>query len=131
MKLLRLAIALLTLVTLANAQDTLVGKWKITWLQGGKPNVMYLVTDNPEGVQGTYTNDSAEACPVEGTFHAPGLLSLVITCSKFNIDLLGEFSHAMGEPNDDEIVGKYFAYGATQGTFRMDRQTCMLPEGCK
>lgn len=127
MKFVRLAIALLTLVTLATAQDTLSGKWKITWLQGGKPNIVNLTEDIKGHISGTYINDAKESCPVAGNTDKD--IILVVICPSWSIAMAGHYDHAMGEPSD-EVVGKYLAFGTTSGTFRMDRQICMLPEGC-
>jgi len=112
----------------------LTGKWTAKWTvpAGGKPNKITLA-DSEMLLTGTYTADSGEACPVKGS-NVVGRVSFTVTCAKFTIKMLGDVSHSMGHPEDDEIDGTYtydFETGISTGRFRMDRDTCWLPEGCK
>lgn len=116
--------------TLPAAQTTssVTDTWKISWvnLEGniGAPNTMKL-TETMGRISGTYKADDGSACPVDGTTSEG--VSLLINCSQFSIKLEGK----LGE--DGTINGNYiyFVRTASTGTFKMEKITCWLPEGCK
>jgi hypothetical protein len=117
----------------ANTQGV-TGKWTAKWTEpkGGKPNKIVLA-DSEMVLTGTYTADSGEACPVKGS-NVVGRVVFTVTCSNFTIKMIGDVAHAMGHPEDDQVVGTYtydYPNGVSTGRFQMDRDTCWLPEGCK
>ncbi len=120
-------VALLLVVTSVawGQTNNVTGKFKTTWTPaGGKPN-MILLADFGGVLNGTYTADSGEACPVTGT-HASNKVNFRVSCSKFTIDMDGTIS----EDNSDEIKGTYSSPQFATGGFTMELQFCMLPEGC-
>jgi hypothetical protein len=115
MKLAKLAVVFLALAFAVSAQtSSTTGKWKITWLQGGTPNILTLI-DKDGAVSGSYTSNTlGEACPVSGT-NNDRKISLHIVCTKWDITLNGQLS-------DDAVDGSYAAYGNSTGTFKMKKQ---------
>lgn len=110
------------------SKQGVAGKWIATWVSpaGGKPNKVKL-TDSEMLVEGTYTADSGASCPVSGS-NVVGRFAVTVTCPSFTIRMVGDVKTA------DKIEGTYtdeYGYGIVTGTFRMDRDTCVLPDGCK
>jgi len=120
----------LALALAASAQMLdLSGKWKVFWLQGGKPNAIELTEDTsarPTGFVGSYIADSGESCAVFG-FRTDRKITMRVVCEAWSINMAGVL-----QDDDGTIVGTYTAYDDTvSGDFRMERIYCMLPEGCK
>lgn len=100
---------------------SLTGKWKVTWLNGGTPNKLQL-TDTDGNITGTFAADGGDSCVVAGTTSA-GIVSLQVTCAKFNIQMKGQLKEM-------DVTGNYVAYGNVSGEFKMEKIICWLPEGC-
>ncbi len=126
-------LALLSLAPFALAQKNgdnlpkpnLNGKWTIHWFVDGKEagtrNTINLTETNGT-FSGSFLADSGESCPVTGTLdNAKAVLQ--VSCAKFAISLDGLLK-------GNEIDGDYTAYGNSHGSFRMEKLTCWLPEGC-
>ena len=102
------------------------GTYKVTWIPAGnsKPNLVTLA-DFGGVLNGIYTADSGEACPVTGT-HTVNKVNFQVTCSKFTINMDGVVSL-----DAYTITGTYTSPQFQSGGFTMEIQTCMIPEGCK
>src|SRR6202790_4015170 len=120
-----LACAVLALALVASAQTSnnvnVTGTYKTTWTPaGGNPNMITLADFGGE-LNGTYTADSGEACPVTGT-HASNKVNFRVQCSKFTIDMAGTVN-----VDAAEITGTYSSPQFNTGGFTMELQMCMLP----
>jgi len=123
-----LILAILALATTMSAATTDVnGKWKIIWPAPGKPNMVTLAVDKNRFIDGVYSSDDGEQCPVKGMLIFDDGVYLAIACGKFTITMDGKFS----PDNDQEITGTYTSGQFPSGKFTMEKQVCLLPEGCK
>ncbi len=128
-----------TLPGICNAQTTnLAGKWRITWLDNGKPagkpNTLNL-TEKTIGVtlatlSGTFIADNGEQCTVSGTKSndANRQFDMKISCATWSISITGTIA-----VDGQQIKGGYIVHypsGPSLGDYVMDKIICMLPEGC-
>jgi hypothetical protein len=127
-----------TLPALCHAQTTnLAGKWKITWLDNGKPvakpNTMNLTestTGKLSSLSGTFIADDGEKCTVSGqkSNDTDRQLDMKISCATWRISITGTVA-----VDGQQINGGYIVHrptGTGLGDYVMDKITCMLPEGC-
>jgi hypothetical protein len=114
----------------------LTGRWGVTYVthEGGgtRPSVyitLFVSTATAEHpmdeLSGIYRDDTGNICPVKGGALATAF-NLTAVCPKDQI----EFNGAI-QP-DGTITGtyKYLYVGLDQGTFKMEKIICWLPEGC-
>jgi|HubBroStandDraft_4_1064222.scaffolds.fasta_scaffold277566_1 hypothetical protein len=135
MKSVRLTLVLFALTVAAFAQKSdLDGKWTITWVGGGKPNVITL-KDTKNDLSGVFINDSGESCSVSGfrgTYDTHGNpsdreVSLHIICedsrtydatpTTWDIQLDGFLTG-----DNSTINGTYLMRDKYNGKFRMDKK---------
>jgi hypothetical protein len=128
-----------TLPGISSAQTTnLTGKWRITWLDNGKPkgklNIINLAESSNGGklgnLSGTFTADNGEKCTVSGLISndSDRQLDMKISCATWSISITGTVA-----VDGQQINGGYmFHYpsGPSIGDYVMDKMICMLPEGC-
>ncbi len=128
-----------TLPVITHAQATnLAGKWRIKWLENGKPagkpNTINL-TEKTVGatlatLSGTFIADDGEKCTVSGTKSNDSnrQLDMKISCATWSISITGTIA-----VDGQQINGGYIRHlpsGASLGDYVMDKIICMLPEGC-
>ncbi|MGA3160424.1 MAG: hypothetical protein ABSC77_04340 [Terracidiphilus sp.] len=121
------------------AQTTnLAGKWKITWLDNGKPvgkpNIINLTESSTGGklvnLSGTFIADDGEKCTVSGlkSNDSNRQLDMKISCATWRISNTGTIA-----VDGQQIKGDYTVHypsGPSIGDYVMDKMSCMLPEGC-
>lgn len=129
----------LTLPGISHAQTTnLAGKWRITWLENGKPdgkpNTINVSESNGAGkmtnLSGTYVADNGEQCTVTGhkSNDSDRQLDMTVTCSAWSISIVGTVA-----VDGQQVKGSYTVHypsGPSGGDYVMDKIICMLPEGC-
>jgi hypothetical protein len=129
----------LTASGVSRAQATnLAGKWRITWLDNGKPvakpNTINLTESGGDGkittLSGNYLADDGEKCAVSGhkSNDTDRQLDMKVTCAKWSISFTGTVA-----VDGQQINGGYIAHrpaGPSLGDYVMDKIICMLPEGC-
>lgn len=98
------------------------GKWKIKWSRGTANNL--TLTDTGGTVAGIYVNDTGEKCIATGNILPKGSIGMIIHCGKQTIWFSGSLA-------DDVVTGNYTAEHQDNGSFKMERVICMIPEGCK
>jgi len=128
-----------TLTGFSHAQATnLAGKWRITWLAGGKPvakpNTINLTESNSAGkmttLSGTFISDDGEKCAVTGhkSNDTDRQLDMSVTCATWSISITGTVAVDGQQINGGYIV--HYPNGPHLGDYVMDKIICMLPEGC-
>ena len=134
-----IALLAFTLPGISHAQATNVaGKWKITWLENGKPagapNTISLTENAGVGklttLAGTYLADSGEQCAVTGhkSNDSDRQLDMTVACATWSISVTGTVA-----VDGQQIKGAYTVHypsGPSLGDYVMDKIVCMLPEGC-
>ena len=116
----------------------LAGKWRITWLQNGKPvrkpNIINLTESNGVGkvtnLSGTYIADDGKECAIQGhkSNDPDWQIDLNVSCAAWNLSITG-----IAAVDGQQIKGGYVVHypsGPSSGDYVMDKIICMLPEGC-
>ena len=128
-----------TLPGISHAQTTnLAGKWRITWLAGGKPvakpNTINLTESAGAGkittLSGIFIADDGEKCTVQGhkSNDTDRQLDMKVSCATWSISITGTVA-----VDGQQINGGYIIHnpsGPSLGDYVMDKIICMLPEGC-
>jgi hypothetical protein len=132
-----LALLVFSLSGISSAQTiNLEGKWRITWLDNGKPvgkpgtiNLTKSSTGGkPANLSGSFIADNGEKCAVSG-FKSNDLerqLDLRVNCAKRSISI-----NATIAVEGQQINGVYVVHnpaGSSHGDYMMDKITYTLPE---
>jgi hypothetical protein len=133
-----LLLVVFTLPAISHAQATsLAGKWKITWLDNGKPSgvpgtITLTETDYTTlgSLSGKYIADNGEQCTVSGqkSNDSARQLDMKIQCATWRIAITGTIA-----VDGQQIKGGVIFFrpsGPDLGDYVMDKIVCMLPEGC-
>jgi hypothetical protein len=122
----------------SHAQATnLAGKWRIKWLDNGKPagkpntiNLTESSTGKITTLSGTFIADDGEKCAVSGhkSNDTDRQLDMKVTCATWSISITGTV-----DVDGQQINGGYMRHlpsVSSLGDYVMDKIICMLPEGC-
>jgi len=121
----------------SHAQATnLAGKWRIKWLDNGKPagkpntiNLTESSTGKITTLSGTFIADDGEKCAVSGhkSNDTDRQLDMKVTCATWSISITGTV-----DVDGQQINGGYMRHLPSVSSLGdyVDKIICMLPEGC-
>jgi hypothetical protein len=119
--------------TTSTVTPDLSGRWGVTYEGGSeRPGVhitLFVSTATAEHpmdeLSGIYKDDTGSICPVKGGAFG-NVFNLTVVCSKDQIEFNGTI-----QPDGNIITGTYKMGMESGRTFKMEKISCWLPEGCK